>query len=169
LFNEVKNNLKIRQVVEFYGVKLSNNKAFCPFHNEKNKSFSISDSKQIFRCHTCSDKAGDLISFVSRLYNLKPIDACKKLNEDFLLGLSGKLTKAQKLKSKRQATIMLKAKKDYEAKRQEYFDLYSMFGEFDKICIENKPNKGDEVNNLWIVANELREYYWDKILGLELI
>lgn len=169
MFQQIKNNLTIRQVVEFYGIKISNNKAFCPFHNEKNKSFSISDSKQIFRCHTCSDKAGDLISFVSRLYNLKPKDACKKLNEDFSLGLFGELTRTQKLKAKRQKAIMLNKRKEFEAKQQQYVNLYAVFGEFDKICIENKPNKGEEVNNLWIVANELREYYWDKILGLELI
>lgn len=169
MFQEIKNNLNIRQVVEFYGVKISNNKAFCPFHKEKNKSFSISDSKQIFRCHTCSDKAGDLISFVSRLYNLTPINSCKKLNEDFALGLLGELTKSQKIKARRQKAIMINKKKEFEKKQKEYNDLYAMFGEFDKICIENKPNKGEEVNNLWIVANELREYYWDKILSLELI
>jgi len=169
MFGHIKSELSIRQVVERYGVKLNHNKALCPFHQEKNKSFSISDRKQLYKCHTCNDKAGDLISFVSKMFALKPIDACKKLNEDFSLGLGGKLTREQKIKTARRKAIMSKRKLEDEAKKEKYFNAYSVFGEYDKICINNKPKRYEEPNNLWIFANGQREYWWDKIMSLELI
>jgi DNA primase len=44
-------------------VKLNNNKALCPFHNEKTPSFSVNIQGQYFFCFGCR-RGGDAITFV---------------------------------------------------------------------------------------------------------
>ena len=57
------NNDYLKRVIEYYGVEFKDNKALCPFHSEKNKSFSIKDNK--YRCFTLSCNAnGDIIDFI---------------------------------------------------------------------------------------------------------
>ena len=45
---------------------------------------TISESKQIFRCHGCG-VGGDSIFFVARLFGISNIDAAKKINSDLRL------------------------------------------------------------------------------------
>ncbi len=56
-------------------------KACCPFHNEKTPSFSVSTSKQIYKCFGCG-KGGNLISFVMEHESLPFIDAVKLIAKD---------------------------------------------------------------------------------------
>ncbi len=70
--DQVKNSVNIVDVVQDY-VRLvkkgQNYQALCPFHTEKTPSFSVSPSKQIFKCFGCG-AAGDVVAFVSRIENL---------------------------------------------------------------------------------------------------
>ena len=50
----------------------------CPFHNEKNPSFSVNESKGFYHCFGCGAH-GDIISFVMDTENLPFIEAVKKL------------------------------------------------------------------------------------------
>lgn len=52
----------------------------CPFHNDKNPSFSVSQDKQIYKCFSCGE-AGNVITFVMKNRNLQYIDALKYLGE----------------------------------------------------------------------------------------
>ncbi|WP_461207793.1 DNA primase [Clostridium sp. DL1XJH146] len=52
----------------------------CPFHNEKSPSFSVSKDKQIFKCFGCGE-AGNVISFVMKIYSLNFQEAIKFLAE----------------------------------------------------------------------------------------
>ncbi|MBX4210216.2 MAG: DNA primase, partial [Mollicutes bacterium PWAP] len=57
--------------------------AICPFHQDTSPSLSISIEKQIFKCFVCN-KAGDLISFVSRFEDIsykKAIEIIAKEND----------------------------------------------------------------------------------------
>lgn len=54
--------------------------ACCPFHNETEPSFNISDSKQLYHCFGCK-KSGNAISFLMELENIEFIDALKILAE----------------------------------------------------------------------------------------
>lgn len=47
---EVKQRADIVRVAEYFGIR---QKQVCPFHQEKTPSFSISQSKQIFKCFGC--------------------------------------------------------------------------------------------------------------------
>lgn len=81
VFKYVKENVDIIKTCEILGIKLNKQyKALCPFHNEKTPSFSISKEKQIWKCFGCDD-SGDVISLVSKLLNISPLDACKYLSD----------------------------------------------------------------------------------------
>ena len=53
-------------------------KACCPFHTESTPSFTVSATKQIFKCFGCGE-AGNVISFVMKHDNISYIDAVKKI------------------------------------------------------------------------------------------
>ena len=73
-------------VARGYGLKINRSgMALCPFHREKTPSAKIYPDG--FHCFGCGVHA-DVIGFTQRLFGLaRPIDAAKKLNEDFLLHL----------------------------------------------------------------------------------
>lgn len=89
IFEEIKSKLDIAEVAEFYGLELNRHgKACCPFHDEKTPSFSISKEKQYFHCFGCG-VGGDLVNLTQRLLGLQsPLQAAKRLNSDFSLGLN---------------------------------------------------------------------------------
>ena len=60
--------------------KGANYMGLCPFHSEKTASFSVSPSKQIFKCFVC-DTAGDVFSFVQKYENIDYPSAIRKVAE----------------------------------------------------------------------------------------
>jgi len=64
----------------------SNYKALCPFHNEKTPSFTVNESKAIYKCFGCG-KSGDVIDFVMEYDNINYIEACKKLSEKYHIAI----------------------------------------------------------------------------------
>ena len=112
IFEDVKRQLNIRQVVEFYGFKVNRaNQFICPFHNDHKPSASIKND--YFNCFVCG-AGGDLITFTAKLHGLSNINACKKLVSDFGLNISTEpQTQADKLKADRE-----RAKRQAELKRQ---------------------------------------------------
>ena len=112
IFEDVKQQLNIRQVVEFYGFNVNRAGQFiCPFHNDHKPSASIKND--YFNCFVCG-AGGDLISFTAKLHGLSNINACKKLVSDFKLNISTEpQTQVDKLKADRE-----RAKRQAELKRQ---------------------------------------------------
>lgn len=88
-FEIVKERVTMSEVVRFYGFQ-PNRAGFiqCPFHangNEKTPSLKIYDRN--FHCFGCQT-GGDAVKFLELLYNLKPLEAVKRLNDDLRLGLN---------------------------------------------------------------------------------
>lgn len=83
---EVKQRADIVRVAEYFGIK---KKQCCVFHKEKTASFSISQSKQIFKCFGCG-VAGDCITLVSKLLNINAYESAKQINNIFSLGVDFK-------------------------------------------------------------------------------
>lgn len=112
IFDDVKQRLNIRQVVEYYGYKVNRAGQFvCPFHNDHKPSASI--KKDYFNCFVCG-AGGDLITFTAKLHGLKNYDACKKLISDFGLNIDTEpQTQADRLRADRE-----KVKREAELKRQ---------------------------------------------------
>ena len=113
IFEDVKQQLNIRQVIEHYGYKVNRaNQFICPFHNDHKPSASIKND--YFNCFVCG-AGGDLISFTAKLHGLSNINACKKLDQDFHLGLSQQpVSHIDRLKADRE-----KVKRETELKRQQ--------------------------------------------------
>ena len=113
IFDDVKQQLNIRQVIEHYGYKVNRaNQFICPFHNDHKPSASIKND--YFNCFVCG-AGGDLITFTAKLHGLSNINACKKLDQDFHLGLSQQpVSHIDRLKADRE-----KVKRETELKRQQ--------------------------------------------------
>lgn len=88
IFQEVKQRTDILKVCDLLGIKLNrSHMTTCMFHSEKTPSFSVSQSKQIFKCFGCGE-SGDSITLVSKVLNITPFEAVKFLNSNLGLGLN---------------------------------------------------------------------------------
>ena len=87
VFEQVKEAIDMRTVAESYGSQINRaGMCLCPFHNERNPSAKI--YPQNLYCFGCGTSV-DVISFTQRMFELeKPIDAVKKLNEDYGLHIA---------------------------------------------------------------------------------
>ena len=106
IFQEVKARVTARQVAERYGLKVSRNgMACCPFHNDKHPSMKID---QNYYCFACGAK-GDAISYVAERFGLSQLEAAKKINEDFSLGIPiGQSETGRKSDAKRKVKVQRK-------------------------------------------------------------
>jgi hypothetical protein len=66
-----KGDLKITEIADQYEIKPFGKKLrLCPFHQDHNKSLSLSNEKGVFNCFGCGKK-GNIITFYAELKKLK--------------------------------------------------------------------------------------------------
>ena len=86
VFDDARRLVSARDAAEYYGF-YPNRSGFvtCPFHNEKTASLKLYDDGgwYCFGCH----QHGTAIDFTMKLFDLSPLDAVRKLNQDFNLAL----------------------------------------------------------------------------------
>ena len=81
IFEKIKEQVSIVDTVSKFGVELDkNNKAKCPFHNEKTASFSVDGAKNYFKCFGCGE-SGDVIDFVAKIKGIDNIESAKLIAE----------------------------------------------------------------------------------------
>ena len=74
------------KILNFYGVHFNkDNKAICPFHNEKTASLSIQEKNNgaFYHCFGCKEH-GDIINFIRKKENLSTLEATKKAYEEYM-------------------------------------------------------------------------------------
>ncbi len=84
---EIKNRLDIVDVIsKFVVLKKSghNYMGLCPFHNEKTPSFTVTPSRQIFKCFGCGE-GGDVLAFLMKINNQSFVDVIQEQAE--ILGI----------------------------------------------------------------------------------
>ena len=87
LFDEVKQNVTVRQAVELYGLKPNRSGLIrCIFHNDKSPSMKVDRRYYCFGCG-CT---GDAIDFTAQLFDIGLKDAAMKLADDFGIPYSGR-------------------------------------------------------------------------------
>ena len=128
IFNAICSLVHVKEVITFYsGAEFKGKMCRCMFHTDKSPSFSIyeKNGKELWHCFGCTT-GGDAVSWVAKYFNLRQFEACKKLNEDFRLGLKigGRLTKADK-ESIRKQTHQRKIKTAWQTwqKQHEYSEI----------------------------------------------
>jgi hypothetical protein len=87
LFAAVKESISMELAIQAYtGQELRrtgrNLTGLCPFHRETTPSFTVHPERGVFHCFGCGAH-GSVIDFAMRLFSLSPLDAARKLAEDF--------------------------------------------------------------------------------------
>lgn len=68
--------ITMEAVAERCGLPVRGGKTVCPFHEDTQPSMFLRDN--LFHCFGCG-AGGDVITFISRLYGIKPVEAAKQL------------------------------------------------------------------------------------------
>lgn len=89
----------------------------CPFHKEKTPSFSVSPSKQIYKCFGCG-KSGNAIGFLMDIENLEFPEAVRKL-----AGFYGMDVPEDRSPAKRAAAERAKSLSDYMKTAADFYTL----------------------------------------------
>lgn len=88
LFDSVRAAVSARQAAERYGLEFdrSGRRARCIWHSpDRHPSLSFKDG--YCRCFACNN-GGSSIDLVAKLFDLPPLEAARKLDADFALGLA---------------------------------------------------------------------------------
>lgn len=147
---EINKRLYTRDVVRHYGVSINiRGYCKCPFHsggNERTASMFVYPRNRGYHCFACGD-SGDSISFVQKLFGLNFRDACRKMNEDFRLGLDldGKMTDEKRRQANQAAYLRRKEKEREENERKRiltaYYDALDRYTYYDRI-VTNRRQSG---------------------------
>ena len=153
-FEEIKNSVDILKLAEFYGISILNgNKALCPFHDDHHPSLSFKDNK--FKCFAC-EKSGSAIDFVANLFGISVLEASKKINEDFSLGLFNPLTKEAQKKIKKEQEqkekndAIVKAFENWSKVTEKWFTNIYKF--LEKTRKKSGPKNFEEPSKIWTLS-----------------
>lgn len=98
----IKDRVSIQQIVDRYGYE-PNRAGFinCPFHNEKTPSLRVYKESNSFYCFGCNT-GGDIIGFVMHLFHIDFGEALVRLDNDFNLNLTNKMSSRERMAAKSQ-------------------------------------------------------------------
>ncbi len=139
----IKNAVSMPELLERYGLPVSRHRRIpCPIHNGTKHNFAYKEHG--FKCYVCGVH-GDVITFTELYFGLDFMDACRKLDQDFNLGLNvGGTLDAEKQAEAERVSMMLRAKRELrEAERKRVQEAYhaalDRWCELDKIIREEAP------------------------------
>lgn len=91
----------------------------CPFHNEKTPSFTVSPSKQIFKCFGCG-KGGNVVNFIMEHEHLTYVEALRYLAQKYHIEIDEKEETPEEIENRnRRESLMI-----VSAYAQTYFTDY---------------------------------------------
>lgn len=172
IFQEVKEELNIRQVVEHYGFKVNRAGKFtCPFHNDHKPSASIKND--YFHCFVCG-AGGDLITFTAKYLGLSNLDAAKELVREF--GLNIDISTAEERKAqyaedrKRKAEINAcsslrdKMAKDKEIRAESRkHTMHSLRNEIRQSDRRAEEEQAAYIHRVGLILADIHRYLWQGI------
>lgn len=85
LFDAIRQRVTARQAAETYGLSIHRNgRALCPWHDDHRPDLAFYGVRCY--CHACH-AGGDAVSLVAQLHGLTMVEAARRINVDFRLGL----------------------------------------------------------------------------------
>lgn len=121
----IKDNVKIRDLMERYFVKFEGDMACCPFHNDHSPSMGLKYNR--YYCFACGEK-GDVIDFVQRWHRVDIKDAVKIIADMYGFIF---LDEPVQAKPRPETTEEWQKRTDKELK-EKYINIRDM--EYDKMC-----------------------------------
>ena len=114
----------------------------CPFHDDKNPSFSVSEDKKLFHCWSANcNKSGDIFTFVQEYDHIDFLEAVKKLAEVAGIEIDDRSNEFSKV----------------ELDKQKLYEIYKLVAnEYFKILFTDKGKVG-------------REYFEDRNISFDTI
>lgn len=114
----------------------------CPFHDDKNPSFSVSEEKKMFRCFSANcNKTGDIITFVEEYEHVDFLEAVKMLAKEINIDIDN---------TNKDVTQI-------ELERQQLYEIYKLVAnEYFKLLFTDKGKVG-------------RDYFTDRNISFETI
>ena len=86
-FRAIKEAIPMREAVVQYGFEPDRvGRICCPFHDDQNPSLRLYEGSGGWWCFVCNE-GGSVIDFTAKLFGLSFLQAAKKLDHDFSLGL----------------------------------------------------------------------------------
>jgi len=147
---DIKSRVTMQDLCDLYGITVNRQgKAICPFHNDAHPSMHVYNNQRGWWCFTCNS-GGSVIDFVMKFFGLDYLSACKKLDDDFNLGLNiGRpMTVEQHRKASQQAELRriekFQQKKERQAIMNEYDRLCDLWVRLDKLKREKAPKAPEE-------------------------
>ena len=152
-----------RDVVRNYGIFV-NVRGFCkcPFHsggNEKTPSMMIYPRNRGYHCFACGE-TGDTIDFVRKMFNVSFRDACRKINDDFCLGLcfDGEISKEDRKRINRDAYERRKQRERFNSEKKRvfcaYYDALDRYTYYDRVIFERESNGDVVLDDEYITAKK---------------
>lgn len=150
LIDEVRSRNDIVSVIGSY-VTLkragSNYQGLCPFHSEKTPSFSVSPSRQTYKCFGCG-KGGNVITFVMEYENFSFPEALQSLADR--VGMTLPKTEMSE-EARRQADTRVRLLELYKKAATHYYrKLYADEGRFAREYIVGRGLSADTLRNFGI-------------------
>lgn len=126
LSSEIKKRVSALDVCRQYGVDVNRSGfARCLWHNEKTASLKIYPGDRGYFCFGCHEH-GSSIDLVMKLFDCSVGDACKRLNDDFRLGLvrEGNVSNAERIAQNRAAWERRKRQEQIEKEHRALIDEF---------------------------------------------
>lgn len=167
--DEIKRGVPATELFPFYGFPV-NRGGFCksPFaSNDKTPSLKVYGGTRGWHDFS-SGKGGDVIDFVREYFGLSFMDAQKKINDDFRLGLpiGKKLSREQQIEADRKAAERRRKQAEREMARQRvltaYYAALDRWVYLDTLKRENAPKSPQEpINDRYAYAVKWIEWAAD--------
>lgn len=110
VFAELRNRLSMEETAQRYGFEPDKHRRIlCPFHADHSPSLQLYSGGRGWWCFVCGE-GGSVIDFAARLFHLPPLEAAKKLDTDFGLGLFSNSRKPSRLQLQRERHERLRKK-----------------------------------------------------------
>ena len=164
-FRAIKEAIPMREAVVQYGFEPDRvGRICCPFHADQNPSLRLYEGSGGWWCFVCNE-GGSVIDFTAKLFGLSFLQAAKKLDHDFSLGLMdgsvdpNDAVRRDKIRRQKEAARR-QYRSEYDSKCQEANEIRSMplpppgspvWGEYAALL-----GRLDYLENYWFEENRWR-------------